>query len=69
MKIHQMMQKGEKIIASKASNGLVELRLVANKIALSTLEGVVDGMGNDFLTTTHEMYVTVNGTDYPVQFR
>ena len=34
-----MMQKG-KVQAEKMSSGLVELKLVANKIRLSALEGI-----------------------------
>lgn len=62
--------KKAKIIATKATNQIVSLKIVANKIILSTLEGVYDNMGNRFISTSErDAYVTVNGIDYPVEFK
>lgn len=62
--------KKAKIVAIKGSNGVVSLKLAADKIILSTLEGVWDAFGNRFISSTErDAYVSVNGFDYPVKFR
>lgn len=62
--------KKAKIMAIKGSNGIVSLRIVADNIVLSTLDGVSDALGNRFISSSErDAYVTVNGVDFPVKFR
>ncbi|MBQ7718777.1 MAG: hypothetical protein IJT38_05700 [Clostridia bacterium] len=62
--------KHVRIKAHKDAQGFATLRIIADKIALSTLSGVVDSVGNSFVTATpYSAYVTINGVDYPVNFR
>lgn len=62
--------KKAKIIAEKGDNEIVSLRIVANNIVLSTLDGVCDAFGHRFITSSERgAYVTVGGVDYEVKFR
>lgn len=45
------------------------LTIKANKIILSAFEGIQTGNGDDIITESFNSYVTINGTDYPVNWR
>ena len=57
-----------RIRAVRDGGNVATLKIVADKIELSTLSGVTDGYGNRFVTTNFNPYVTIDGVDYPVHF-
>ena len=58
-----------RIEARKDKNGICELYIVADKIKLSTLSGVYDGVGNHFITSSEGgAYVEIGGVRYPVKY-
>ncbi len=62
--------KKVRIEASKDEHGKVRLRIVAERVNFSTLEGVYGSDGYSFVTAGPDnAYVTINGTNYPVHFR
>lgn len=58
-----------KIMAVKDENGYVNLKIISEKIILSTLNGVCDAYGNSFVTTNFTPYVEINGKKYDVKFK
>ena len=60
--------KKVRIEAEKDASGYVSLKIVADKITISTLSGVEDGYGNSFVTTSFKPYVEIDGVKYEVKF-
>lgn len=57
-----------RIRAARNQNNVATLRIIADKIELSTLSGVTDGYGNSFVTTNFTPYVTIDDEYYPVHW-
>jgi len=63
-------RKKVRIEAKKDEKGVAELNIVADRITLTTLNGVYDYGGNYFITSSPGgAYVLIDGVEYPVKFR
>lgn len=62
-------RKKIRIEAKKDANGVCELNIVADKITLTTLNGVYDYGGNHFITSSPGgAYVEINGVRHQVKY-
>lgn len=58
-----------RIEAERVSNDYVEMNVVASKIKLNTVDGVVSNNNKSFITSDWPYaYVTIGGVNYPVHF-
>ncbi|MBO4898444.1 MAG: hypothetical protein J5590_09130 [Clostridia bacterium] len=62
--------KKVRIEALKDAQGKVTLRIIAEKVCFSTLDGVISTEGYPFAVAADgNAYVTINGINYPVHYR
>lgn len=61
--------KRARIQVERASDGWAELKVIASKIILNTLDGVVNGEGKDFLTDNgvNNSFTTTDGKTVVVE--